>query len=39
MCTEVGKVDLIFSEGYFEAKDDGRKERKGSICHAARENV
>ena len=31
MCTEVGKVDLIFSEAYFEAKDVGRKERKERV--------
>ena len=33
------KMDLLFSEGYFEAKDVGRKERKKSTCHAAGENV
>ena len=28
---------MLFSEGYFAAKDIGRKDKKGSICHSARE--
>ena len=39
MYIDVGKVEVLVNEGYFDASKMGRNERNGSICQVAKEKV